>query len=240
VVVRTQHDPGTGPQFNYMPPHIAYDPHFSDSLTMRRKQLLDVLQQTEDIGYAEVLAEMIADLDFERGFSVLHHCMGYLHQLGQWQPVLKLFEKKHGKIAAGVGATLNEDARRSVIKSMRGTIIEPEHRFFLALLMNAPTRADLLALVVQRFPKQVPVEIVLRWVQELVEVSDEGARILDASFPEAIEVDLEAQPALFLAAFQHFLKRGKKLPPGMRKLTAAGVKELRAAFADSALGVLTA
>jgi len=240
VVVRTQHDPGTGPQFNYMPPHIAYDPHFSDSLTMRRKQLLDVLQQTEDVGYVEVLSEMIADLDFERGFSVLHHCMGYLHQLSQWQPVLKLFEKKHGKIAAGVGATLNEDARRSVIKSMRGTIIEPEHRFFLALLMNAPTRADLLALVAQRFPKQVPVEIVLRWVQELVEVSDEGAMILDASFPEVIEVDLEAQPALFLAAFQHFLKRGKKLPPAMRKLTAAGVKELRAAFADSALGVLTA
>jgi hypothetical protein len=47
VVVRTQHDPGTGPQFNYLPPHIAFDPHFSDKLTMRRKQLLDVLAHTE-------------------------------------------------------------------------------------------------------------------------------------------------------------------------------------------------
>src|SRR5688572_13486390 len=53
VVVRTQHDPGTGPQFNYLPPHIAFDPHFSDQLTMRRKQLLDVLEQTENTGYAE-------------------------------------------------------------------------------------------------------------------------------------------------------------------------------------------
>ena len=44
VVVRTQHDPGTGPQFNYLPPHIAMDPMHSDTLTMRRKQLLDVME----------------------------------------------------------------------------------------------------------------------------------------------------------------------------------------------------
>src|SRR3954464_8271071 len=88
VVVRTQHDPGTGPQFNYLPPHIAIDPHFSDKLTMRRKQLLDVLEQTQDPGYAELVSEMIAELDFERGFSVLHNCMGPLQQLDQWKPVL--------------------------------------------------------------------------------------------------------------------------------------------------------
>src|SRR5215213_6377135 len=84
VVVRTQHDPGTGPQFNYLPPHVAIDPHFSDKLMMRRKQLLDVLEQAEDTEYVGLVLEMTADLDFERGFSVLHHCMGYLQQLDQW------------------------------------------------------------------------------------------------------------------------------------------------------------
>src|SRR5688572_29817192 len=39
VVVRTQHDPGTGPQFNYLPPHVAVDPLHGDLLTMRRTQL---------------------------------------------------------------------------------------------------------------------------------------------------------------------------------------------------------
>src|SRR5215217_2101157 len=234
VVVRTQHDPGTGPQFNYMPPHIAIDPHFSDKLTLRRKQLLDVLEQAEDAGYVELVLEMTADLDFERGFSVLHHCMGYLKQLDQWERVLRAFEKKHGAIAAGVSATLKEDVRRRVIKSLRSAIIEPEHRFFLALLMNAPSRADLLALVAQRFPKQAPVAIVLRWVEELTEVSDEGVTILDASFPETLEVESAAQPNVLLAAFRHFMKRGKTLPPVLRDLTAADVKELRAVFAESA------
>ena len=238
VVVRTQHDPGTGPQLNYLPPHIAFDPHFGDMLTMRRKQLLDVLAGTEDGSYPELALEMIADLDFERGFSILHHCMGYLQQIDRWEPVLAAFEKKHGSIAAGVAATLKEDARRSIIKSLRGTVIEPEHRFFLALLMNAPTRDDLLALVAQRFRDEDPVAIVLRWVEELTEASDAGVAILDASFPQTLEVESEAQPGLFLAALRYFLKRDKNLPSPMRDLSKADVEELRAAFAESSLGLL--
>ena len=238
VVVRTQHDPGTGPQFNYLPPHVAVDPHFSDKLTMRRKQLLDVLEQAEDERYADLAAEMIADLDFERGFSVLHHCMGPLQQLGQWEPVLQAFEQKHGAIAAGVGATLREDVRRGVIKGLRSSAIEPEHRFFLALLMNASGRDDLLALVAQRFPDEAPIATVLRWVEELTEASDQGVSILDASFPETLDVEIEAQPELFLSAFRHFFEGGKKRPPALRDVPAADVRELRAAFAASALSPL--
>jgi hypothetical protein len=238
VVVRTQHDPGTGPQWTYLPPHVAIDPHFGDSLTARRRELLDVLSRAGDPGYADLVSEMVAGLDFERGFSVLRHCMADLQDLGQWQPVLRTFEKKHGALAAGVGATLEEDVRRAVIKSMRGAIVEPEHRFFLALLMNAPTREHLLALVAQRFPAAAPPATIQRWVEELTEVTDEGATVLDAAFPETVEVEAEAQPELFLAAFRHFLNRDKKLPPALRDLPAADVKALRAAFAESSLGLL--
>jgi hypothetical protein len=239
VVVRTQHDPGTGPQFNYLPPHVAVDPHFSDRLTMRRQQLLDVLEQTRDTGYVTLVTEMISDLDFERGFSILYHCMGYLHELEQWEPVLKAFQKKHGALAAGVAATLKEDARRSVIKGLRSTIVEPEHRFFLALLMNAPTRADLLALVAQRFAKESPSAVVLRWVNELAVVSDDGVAILDAIFPERLEDESGEQLELILAAFGYFMKREKKLPAVMRGLSVSKVNELRAIFAASALGLMT-
>jgi hypothetical protein len=136
VVVRTQHDAGTGPQFNYLPPHLAIDPLHSDLLTMRRTQLLDVLEQVEDPDYAELVMEMIGDLDFERGFYVLRHSMEHLQQGNQWEAAIKLFKKRHGALAAGVAATLEEEVRRSMIKSLRSSIVEPEHRFFLALLMN--------------------------------------------------------------------------------------------------------
>jgi len=62
--------------------------------------------------------------------------------------------------------------------------------------------------------------------------------ILDAAFPETLGIPIEAQPALFLAAFRHFLKRDQKRPSAMRDLSAVDVKELRAAFVESALGLL--
>ena len=238
VVVRTQHDPGTGPQFNYLPPHVAIDPHHTDQLTARRNQLLDVLEQVEDPGYGAMVGGMIADLDFERGFHILRHSMSYLQQLDEWGAMIKVFEKKHGAIASGVEATLQEEVRRGAIKGLRGSITEPEHRFFLALLMNVPTRADLLTLVAQRFPAQAPLATILRWGEELMEVSDEGVALLDATFPPTLDVEADDQAMLFIAAFHHFIKREKKLPPMLRDLPATDLRQLRAVFAQSALGVL--
>jgi hypothetical protein len=240
VVVRTQNDPGTGPQFNYLPPHIALDPIFSDTLTMRRKQLLEVLEQSGEPGYAELVQEMIGELDFERGFFILQHCMGHLSELEAWEPVFEAFEEKHGALAAGVAATLEENVRRDVIKDMRSSISEPEHRFFLALLMNVPTRADLLKLVAQRFPDVAPTETVLRWAMELAGETEFSFAILDATFPEELGISMDDQPALFLAALRHFMTGAKKAPAELRTVSAAGLKRLREAFAASSLRVLVA
>jgi len=240
VVVRTQHDPGTGPQFNYLPPHIALDPVFSDTLSMRRKQLLDVLEQTGDPAYSPLVLEMLADLDFERGLHVLQHGMGHLKEMDEWEAALEVFQNKHGTLAAGVSATLEEGVRRDVIKDLRGAIAEPEHRFFLALLMNAPTRSDLLALVARRFPDTAPLETVLRWAGELMVVSDYGVSIMDAALPETWDIAIPVPPALFLAALRHFMEGGRKRPATLRALPAAELKQLRAAFAESSLRVLLA
>ena len=83
VVVRTHHDPGTGPQYNYLPPHIAIDPVHADALTMRRKQLLDVLETLDHPGYATLVGKMIESLDFERGFHTLFHAMDRLQDLDE-------------------------------------------------------------------------------------------------------------------------------------------------------------
>ncbi len=238
VVVRTQNDPGTGPQFNYLPPHIAMDPVLDDALTMRRKQLLDVLEQIEDPTYPELVQEMIAELDFERGFFILQNCMGHLRDIGEWESTLGAFQSKHGALAKGVPATLEECVRRDVIKGMRSSISEPEHRFFLALLMNAPTRADLFALVAERFPDEPPADTVLRWAHELGEETEDGIAILDALFPETFAIAGEDQPQLFIGALRHFMEGGKKAPSSLKALTAAQIKELRAVFAESSLRIL--
>ena len=183
VVVRTHSDPGTGPQFTYLPPHVAVDPFFSDALTTRRLQLLDVLDRTGAEDFAEVVRGMVASLDYERGFFTLQNCLVTLQERGEWEETWDVFAKKHGALAAYAAPTLEEIVWRDRLVSLRSSIEDPDHRFFLALLLNVPRTSDLLPLVAARFPGD-PVTTVLGWAEELSESSAAGTWILDAKYPD--------------------------------------------------------
>ena len=233
VVVRTHHDPGTGPQYNYLPPHIAIDPIHADALTMRRKQLLDVLETLDHPSYATRVREMVESLDFERGFNTLLHAMDRLQVLDEWESILATFQKRHGELAKGVPETLAESLRRDSISQMRYHIENPEHRFFLALLMNVQNRSDIHALITERFPDQPPIETILGWAEELIEPADFGITLLDAVFPESLGVAIEAQFKLLIEALKHALEGDS----GSNKVT-AGHPEIHAALTGSCLRTL--
>ncbi len=238
VVVRTHNDPGSGLQFTYLPPHLALDPLHQDALTARRKQLLDMLEKTEDAAYEELVSEMIADLDFERGFFILQNGMGYLRRLGCWEEMLSVFQLKHGALADGVAPTLEEIVRRDGLVAMRGSVADPEHRFFLALLLNVPHAQDILALTAERIPG-LPTETILRWVEELSVTSDAGTWILDAEFPEELNVSIEQQSELYLSALRYFLLVEKGLVPiGLDQLDATDLSRLHDSFVHSSFRAL--
>ena len=73
VVIRTHSDPGSDPQFTYLPPHVGLDPVNNDALTTRRKQLLDVLEAAGNEDYGPIVVKMLKELDFERGFFILQN-----------------------------------------------------------------------------------------------------------------------------------------------------------------------
>jgi hypothetical protein len=232
VVVRTHHDPGTGPQYNYLPPHIALDPIHADALTMRRKQLLDVLENLDHPEYVTLVSEMIGRLDFERGFSTLLHTMPRLQYIDEWQPVLEAFQQKHGELAKGVADTLAECLRRETISQMRHHIDNPDHRFFLALLMNVQNRSGILSLISERFPDLSPTEMILGWAEELLELTDFGLILLDAAFPETLDVDIEDQAGLLIEALQHALEQN---PENQTATASAEQTEIHSALANSCL-----
>ena len=240
VVIRTHSDPGTGPQFTYLPPHLAVDPFHHDALTIRRKQLLDVMERTDDPVYSEVVLEMIESLDFERGFFILQNCMVYLRSLGQWDEVWDAFRRKHGALSRYVAPTLEEIIRRDGLVALRGSVTELEHRFFLALLLNVPRRADIMKMVSQRFSGDAK-RTVLRWVKELIHGTDEGVWILDAEFPEEFAIPGEMQPAFLLAALRQFLEDEKgAIKVGSISLSARRMESLRETLAGSSLKALLA
>jgi hypothetical protein len=224
VVVRTHSDPGTGPQFTYLPPHVAVDPFFTDALTARRTQLLDVLERTDDRGYAKIVRAMVAELDFERGFFILQNCLGHLRALGAWEGVWKAFQKKHGTLADPVLPTLEEIIWRDTLVGFRGSVTDVEHRFFLALLLNVSTREALLQLVAERYPGDAAATV-LRWAAELAEMSDFGNTILDAEIPEELGVAEEEKLEVLLAALEFFVTGGKgKLGAELRALRGVFVR----------------
>jgi hypothetical protein len=236
VVVRTHTDPGTGPQFTYLPPHLAVDPFHHDALTNRRKQLFDVLEKTDDPTYPELVREMIENLDFERGFFILQNGMGYLRSLDKWEETLHAFQQKHGRLAKFVAPTLDEIIRRDTLVELRGTVTEIEHRFFLALLLNVPSRDDILSLVSQRFPG-APIDTIMRWAEELTGTSDSATWILDAEFPLAIP--MEKQSEVFLAALRHLIEdRQATVPFPSFSLSSTDIQRLCDALARSSLKAL--
>jgi hypothetical protein len=204
VVIRTQSDPGTGPQFTYLPPHVALDPVQDDALTMRRKQLLDALERLGDPGYLELVLSMINQLDFERGFFILQNAMPHLRGLDAWDEVWEAFAAKHGDLAKKILPTLEEIVRRDGIASLRSSIEWVEHRFFLALLLNVPRRTEILMLVAQRVSGD-PIEAILRWAEELTDDSESGTWIVDACFPETVDISKESQPPVFVSALRHYV-----------------------------------
>jgi hypothetical protein len=178
---------------------------------------------------------MVAELDFERGFFILQNGMGHLREIGEWEKTLKVFEKKHGAPGKCVAPVLEEIVRRDTVVAMRSTVTAVEHRFFLALLMNAPTRKDVLGLVAKRYAGD-PVQTIMGWAAELGDVDGFSTGILDAEFPEEVDLPEEEQAEAFLAVLQHVLKGAKgRLKVNGRTLSVTDLEAFRAAMARSAL-----
>ncbi|MEI6871330.1 MAG: hypothetical protein WCL08_03520, partial [Verrucomicrobiota bacterium] len=178
VVVRTHTDPGTGPQFTYLPPHIAVDPFQSDLLTARRKQALDMLEVVGDPSYPSLVCEMLQTLDFERGFFILQNGLVHLRATGFWEDAWDVFQAKHGRLADFVLPTLEEILRRDAVAALRGSVTDVDHRYFLALILNQVEREDLLRLVQLRHPGDA-LETLQRWQVELEETHDDAAWVLE-------------------------------------------------------------
>jgi hypothetical protein len=156
---------------------VAVDPFFQDTLTNRRKQLLDVLEAVEDPGYAPVVAEMLGELDFERGFFVLQNCVVPLRSSGEWDAVFAVFKERHGAKADLAAVTFEEILRRDALVAMRATVTGVEHRFFLALLLNVPRGGDILRFVGDRYPGSAE-GTVRRWMAEIEEAGDDESGLV--------------------------------------------------------------
>lgn len=179
ITVRSYKTPSASVQFSYKKPFLAVDPFFTEPSLTRKVQTVELLLRMKHPEADKIIAELVDSSDVHTTFAVLEKAFDFLchreleeifgvsRSCDRFQALLERARSKHGKFADLLAPVFEEDWRQDEITRRRAEIKGEDHRYFLALLLNVPTRKALLRLVKERFPDQEPVDLVVDWVREL-------------------------------------------------------------------------
>ena len=167
IVIRTLREPEAGPQYLYHPPSLAIDPFAEDPLLARRLEALEVLHAIDPAGHEQAVGELFDDADLLAVFRVAKHHLGRVQNLERLRELLERARPRHGARIDLLMPVLEEIARLGAIIHKRTLMTGADHRYFLALLLNLPTRAAVFEAVALRYPGRDPVDLVMQWIQDL-------------------------------------------------------------------------
>ena len=170
VVVRTHVDREVGIQYQYLRPGLAIDPFFVNPLTTRRLQCLAFLARLKAPSYVDTALTMLASADFFETYQILRAAWAELSGGSATEDRERLVAAasvRHGADIDAVRPVLDEVRREAMLVAQRDKIRNPEHRFFLALLLTVPSRDAICDLIRKAYPAEDPFERIMRWVGEL-------------------------------------------------------------------------
>jgi hypothetical protein len=181
IVVRTEKSPLHLPQFSYEKPHLAVDPFFEESTTTKKLQMLAALFRAGREDADTATFKWLDEADLQTSYVILVQLRKMLrgNQLRELFKVetanlrfdrfLDAVAKRHGAAGEALRPVFERYETRDEIVSRRSYVTNPEHRFFMALLLNVEGRDRILGLINQRFPESDGVEKVLDWVFDLAQ-----------------------------------------------------------------------
>ncbi len=181
IVVRTDRSPIDLPQFSYEKPYLAVDPFFEEATTTKKIQMMGTLIRAQRPEADESIIRWLQTSDLHTAFVVLSNLRARLRsdQLKQifspgqagsrFSGLLDIVIERHGPEAAGLRDVFKHYDMLDEIVKLRGYVSHPEHRFFMALLLNVDRRGLIFDLIKHRYPDADPVEKVLDWVFDLAE-----------------------------------------------------------------------
>jgi len=188
IVVRTEKSPLHMPQYSYHKPNLAIDPFFEDETTTKKMQTVAALMRAEHPSADSLIMQLIETSDFQTAYQLLMTLHGFSrsNKVGEmfnldaprarFQTFLDAVVKRHGEKAAVIPKIFERTERLNQIIVQRQVLTQPEHRFFLALLMNVDGRDRIFSLIRQRFPHAEPLDKVLDWVYEISQTRVVGSK----------------------------------------------------------------
>lgn len=188
ITIRTASTPSAAVQYEYRKPYFALNPFFRNASMMKKQQTVGLLLGMKHKDADAMIGDLVCASDFHTAYFVLaetfHHLksnqmdalFGLSTSQDRFNLILERCRSVHGEITDRVLPVVEEQERQHNIILRRASITGEDHRFFLALLLNVPSREKILQLVKQRFPERDPVETILDWVQELSRTRVLGSR----------------------------------------------------------------
>src|SRR5438445_51763 len=176
ICVRTDRSPLHPPQFSYQKPSLAIDPFFEQDTTTKQMQVMSTLFRAKRPDADRLVTEFIEANDFQTAYLILTRLRGLLgasrmEQLfkldsprARFNNFVEVARKRFGTAGEALPGIFERYDVLDEILIRRGYVTEPEHRFFMALLLNVDGRERILSLVQQRYKDIDPIEKVLDWV----------------------------------------------------------------------------
>lgn len=179
ICLRTSLNQDYLPQYTYLKPHIAIDPLNRDPSVIKKAQSVGLLLRMGRLGADSTIDEMLSGSDLQSSFAILNTLFHYMfvesqknaglpvEHLDRYHTLLDITRKKHGAMSDYLPPVFTELRRTDKIVKLRKRIISRDHRYFLALLLNAPNRSLLLDLTKQWSPQQNPIDVVAQWIIDI-------------------------------------------------------------------------
>lgn len=192
IVVRTSGSPLDLPQYSYHKPGLAADPFFERDDITKKVQTISALIRVNRPDTDEQIANLLAASELHTSFLYLSHLRqllrgGHIAELFKLEEpktrflkFLNLVIDKHGKTAEILLPVFEHMDKQDEIVNRRAYVTQPEHRFFIALLMNIDSREMIFKLIKDRYPDAAPTEKVLDWVFDLSQTRVVGIETTNA------------------------------------------------------------
>lgn len=196
IVVRTYRSPLHLPQFDYRKPYLAVDPFFDEPNIAKKMQSLSMAFRAKHPDAEKMLMDWLEIADFQSTFTILGNTRHFLHgsriqQFFQIEDkengfgkIFEIVKKRHGALADMILPIFAKQEKQGEISGRRSFITNPEHRFFLALILNVDGKERILTLIKERFPEVEPTDKILDWVSELSQT-----RIFGSNLPNALGIE---------------------------------------------------
>ncbi|NNE65398.1 MAG: hypothetical protein HKN33_02435 [Pyrinomonadaceae bacterium] len=195
VIARTTLSALNMPQYSYFKPGFAADPFFEAPITVKKIQFLSAAIRSDYEHADRLIEEFVRSNDFHTSFQMLQGLRPLLRQAtfkevfgidaagDRFDRIVSVVEEVHPDLGDLPRKLFTETLRLENIIALRNIVSDPEHRFFLALLLNVDHLEMVLSLIKERFPDTDPKERLLDWVSDLG-----NTRVIGDQYPNALGI----------------------------------------------------